>query len=223
MSLKEMQDPPVISPEGPTGRTGRTRIAKSSSEGRPPDRPPRWLVVTRWLAIGLTLLVLAIVVQKLIEQGAWIGVIIAAFVAMCILVIYGTGRSVPMKYLLPGMLLLVGLQIWPIAYTVATSFTNYGDGHLETKQQSIEAIIANSVREVPNTSRYLLSVAVKEGSDPATGKPYYLLTDPAGKTRVGDKAGLTDLPAAEVEKAGNGRIVKASGYQILTAIQVNGR
>ena len=50
---------------------------------------------------------LAIVVQKLVEQGAWIGVVIAAFMAMCVLVVYGTRRSVPMKYLLPGVVLLV--------------------------------------------------------------------------------------------------------------------
>jgi arabinogalactan oligomer / maltooligosaccharide transport system permease protein len=226
MSLKEIQGTPdvqhpdgAVSPGGPTSRSRGT----AGGHGRASGASPLWLVVTKWLLIGLTLIVLAIAAQKLIEQGAWIGVAMAAFVAMCFLVVYGTGRSVPMKYLLPGLVLLVGLQIWPIAYTVATSFTNYGDGHLETKQQSIEAIIANSVREVPNTSRYLLSVAVKEGSDPATGEPYYLLTDPAGKARVGDKVGLSDLPAAEVEKAGNGRIIKASGYQILTAIQVNAR
>jgi arabinogalactan oligomer/maltooligosaccharide transport system permease protein len=223
MSLKEMQDPPAISPERPKGHRGLTRIVKSPTGGRRPNRPPRWLVVTKWLAIGLALLVLAIVVQKLIEQGAWIGVIIAAFVAMCILVIYGTGRSVSMKYLLPGMFLLVGLQIWPIVYTVATSFTNYGDGHAISRQESIDAIIANSVREVPNTPRYRLTVAVKEGSDPATADAYYLLTEPSGKTLLGDKAGLSDLSAADVEKAGNGRITKAVGYQILTAIQVNAR
>ena len=184
---------------------------------------PVWLVVTRWGLIGLTLAVLAIVVQKLVEQGAWVGVVIAAFVAMCVLAVYGTRRAVPMKYLLPGLVLLVGLQIWPIAYTAATSFTNLGDGHLISKQESIDAIITNSVREVPNAPRYLLSVAVKQGSDPATGETYYLLTDPAGKTLLGDKAGLSDLPPADVEKAGNGRITKAKGYQILTPIQVNAR
>jgi arabinogalactan oligomer/maltooligosaccharide transport system permease protein len=220
MSLKEIQDPPTVSPEGPTAVTNSAKI---TTGGRPPSGRPRWLVLTKWLSIGLTLVVLAIVVQKLIEQGAWVGVILAAFVAMCVLVIYGTGRSVPMKYLLPGLILLVGLQIWPIVYTVATSFTNYGDGHAISKQESIDSIIANSVREVPNTPRYLLSVAVKEGTDPATGEAFYLLTDPAGKSFLGDKAGLSDLPAADVEKAGNGRIIKASGYQILTAIQVNAR
>jgi arabinogalactan oligomer/maltooligosaccharide transport system permease protein len=222
MSLKEIQDPPPVSPGPPQGVTG---VANSTSadHGRAAGAGPAWLVVTRWGLIGLTLVVLAIVVQKLVEQGAWVGVVIAAFVAMCVLVVYGTGRSVPLKYLLPGLALLVGLQIWPIAYTAATAFTNLGDGHLISKQESIDSIIANSVREVPNAPRYLLSVAVREGTDPATGESFYLLTDPSGKTLLGGKAGLSDLPAADVEKAGNGRITKAAGYQILTAIQVNAR
>ena len=220
MSLKEKQDPPVISPRGAAGVNGR---AKATRVGPPSNRGPVWLQVTKWGLIGLTLVVLATVVQKLIEQGSWVGVVIAAFVAMCVLAVYGTRRAVPMKYLLPGMALLVALQIWPIAYTVATSFTNLGDGHLISKQESISSIIANSVREVPNAPRYRLSVAIKQGADPATGEAFYLLTEPSGKTLLGDKAGLSDLPAADVEKAGNGRITQAAGYQILTAIQVNAR
>ena len=220
MSLKEMQDPPAASPVRPTGVSDGT---KSTPADRRSGPGPAWLLVTKWGLIFLTLIVLAIVVQKLVEQGSWIGVVIAAFMAMCVLVVYGTRRSVPMKYLLPGVILLVGLQIWPIAYTVATSFTNYGDGHAISKQESIDSIIANSVREVPDAPRYQLSVAVASGSDPATGEAFYLLTSPSGKTFLGDKAGLSDLAAADVEKAGSGRITKAAGYQILTAIQVNAR
>ena len=226
MSLKEFQGTPDVQhpdnpghPENPVVRSK----GKPGGHGRSSAASPLWLVVTRWLLIAMVLVVLAIVVQRLIEQGSWVGVVIAAFVAMCVLAVYGTRRAVPLKYLLPGLLLLVALQIWPIAYTAGTSFTNLGDGHLISKQESIDSIIANSVREVPNAPRYLLSVAVREGADPATGEAFYLLTEPSGKTLLGDKAGLADLPAADVEKAGNGRITKAAGYQILTAIQVNAR
>ena len=220
MSPQDVQD--TRGPEGPTSVNDSAKTT-GLGYGRAAGTSPMWLTVTKWLLIALTIGVLAIVAQKMIEQGAWIGVVIAAFVAMCVVVVYGTRRSVPLKYLLPGLILLVALQIWPIAYTVATSFTNYGDGHLSSKQESVDSIIANSVREVPNTPRYKLSVAVKEGADPAIAEPFYLLTDPAGKTSVGDKVGLSDLPAADVEKAPNGRITKAAGYQILSAIQVNAR
>lgn len=217
MSPQDIQD--TQRPEGPAGGTKTTTIIR----GRAPGTSPAWLLVTKWLLIGLTLAGLGIVAQKLVAQGSWIAVVIAAFVAMCILVVYGTGRTVPLKYLLPGLVLLVGLQIWPIALTVATSFTNYGDGHLYSKQASIDSIIADSVHEVPNAPRYQLSVAVEQGSDPATGEPFYLLTDPAGTTFVGDRTSLRELPAADVEKADSGRITKAKGYQILTAIEVNHR
>jgi arabinogalactan oligomer / maltooligosaccharide transport system permease protein len=212
--IRQMQHPPGSADDAKT---------KPADYGRAAGTSPLWLTATKWLLIGFSLVVLAIVVQKTIAGGAWIGVVVAAFIAMCVLVVYGTRRSVPLKYLLPGLLLLVGLQIYPIALTVATAFTNYGDGHAISKQESIDAIIANSVREVPNTSRYRLSVAVKDGSDPATADPVYLLTNKAGQTFVGDKAGLSDLPGADVEKAGNGRITKAAGYSILSAIQVNSR
>lgn len=229
MSLKKFQGTPEVqhpdSPDNPDRPGDRVVRSKGEPGGRRRSSAasPLWLVVTKWLLIGTVLVVLAFVVQKLIEQGSWVGVVIAAFVAMCVLAVYGTRHAVPLKYLLPGLLLLVALQIWPIAYTVGTSFTNLGDGHLISKQESIDSIIANSVREVPNAPRYLLSVAVKDGADPATGEAFYLLTEPSGKPLLGDKAGLADLPAASVEKAGNGRITKAAGYQILTAIQVNAR
>src|SRR5665811_1886540 len=170
MSPQDQQD--TRGTKGPAGVIDGVKT-KSFEYGRASGTSPVWLTVTKWVLIALTVGVLAIVAQKTIEQGAWIGVVIAAFVAMCVVVVYGTRRSVPLKYLLPGLILLVTLQIWPIAYTVATSFTNYGDGHLYSKQESIDFVIANSVREVTNAPRYKLSVAVKDKSDPATAEVFY--------------------------------------------------
>ena len=186
------------------------------------SRPLPWAPVVKWVLIALTLALLVFVAAKLTSQGQWIAVVGVAFVAMAVLAVYGTRGAVPLKYLFPGLIFLVALQIWPIAYTVQTSFTNYGDGHKLTKQDSIDAIIANSVREVPGSPRYKLSVAVKDGAEVATGDAFFLLTDPKGKTSVGDISGLEDLTDG-VEKAPNGKITKAAGYQILTAIQVNSR
>ena len=55
------------------------------------------------------------------------------------------------------------LQVFPIVLTVATSFTNYGDGHQVSKQESVDTLIAQSVQEVPGSPRYALSVAVTRG------------------------------------------------------------
>ena len=143
--------------------------------------------------------------------------------AMAILAVYGTRRAVALKYLVPGLLFLLALQVWPIVYTVGTAFTNFGDGHRISKQESIDSIIANSVQEVPGSSRYKLSVAVKQGADIATAPPVFLLTDPKGKTLLGDASGLEDLTADGVEKSPLGKVTAAPGYTILNARQVNAR
>ena len=178
--------------------------------------------IAKWSAIAVALALVFWVDTQLATQGHLLAVVLVSMVGLAGLAVYGTRRAVPLKYLFPGLLLLVGLQIWPQVYTAVTAFTNYGDGHAISKQESIDAIIANSVREVPGAPRYRLSVAVKQGADVATGAAYYLLTDPQGKTFVGDKTGLKDLTEG-VEKAPTGKITAASGYTILTAIQINAR
>jgi arabinogalactan oligomer / maltooligosaccharide transport system permease protein len=186
-------------------------------------KPPPWATALRWVLLVAVVVLAGVIVQRLVTQGLWLAVVGVAFVAMAVLAVYGTRRAVPMKYLMPGLLFLLALQVWPIVYTVGTAFTNFGDGHRVSKQESIDSIIANSVQEVPGSSRYKLTVAVKEGADIATAPPVFLLTDPKGKTLLGDASGLEDLTADGVEKSPVGKVTAAPGYTILNARQVNAR
>ena len=181
-----------------------------------------WIVL-KWVAIAATLGLLLWIGGKFAAAGSLWSVVGIAFVAMCVLAIYATKRAVPMKYLFPGLFFLVALQIWPIVFTIMTSFTNYGDGHMGTKEESIKYLIAQSVREVEGAPRYAMSVAVKEGSDVATGDITLLLTDPKdGATYAGTTDGLAPLTDG-VEKGPTGKITKATGYQVLIAREVNAR
>jgi arabinogalactan oligomer/maltooligosaccharide transport system permease protein len=184
---------------------------------------PRWLQVFRGLALAAVLLLAGYISLRLVELGHFMWVVLVAFVAMAVVAVYATRRAVPLKYLLPGMLLLLAFQIWPIAYTVATAFTNYGDGHSLTKEEATANIVANSVREVEGSPRYRLSVAVRQGQDPATGDLVFLLTDPEGEHHVGTVDGLEDLPDEGTEATTTGKITEAKGYTILNARQVNDR
>ena len=176
----------------------------------------KWLLILAALALGLY------AVQRSLEAGAWLGVVLAAFLAMMTLVIYATRRFVPMKYLWPGLVLLLALQVWPLVYTVALSFTNTGAGHQLTKEQTVDIIQASSVQQVEGSDRYALSVAVPEGADPASGDLVYLLTDGAGKHFAGDLEGLQEITDG-VEATSSGKITQAAGYTLLDAKQVNGR
>jgi arabinogalactan oligomer/maltooligosaccharide transport system permease protein len=186
------------------------------------NRSPYLLL--KWLVILVAVGALAALALTLASRGYVVWVIGIAFVVMCILAVYGPRKGIPMKYLLPGILLALGLQIFPIVLTVMTSFSNYGDGHQVSKDESVKTLIANSVQEVAGQPRYALSVAVKSGSDRATGAPFYLLTDPTTKQSfVGDINGLTPLPDADVTKSSAGKITAATGYDILNAREVNAR
>lgn len=202
--------------------------------GTPTPTPP-WVVAAKWALIALTLLICAYLSWRAVEAGSWIIVTVAAFIAMAVLVVYSTRRGITMKYLLPGLILLTLFQIWPIAYTVATSFTNYGDGHSLSKEEAIEAIQAQSVFADPDSPRYGLSVAIDEGQQIADGDLTFLLTTPATEGEEGDNIvdgqqlfagtmdGMEPLPADGVTLRGNGTIATAPGYQVLTLVEANQR
>ncbi len=179
-------------------------------------------LLLKWLGIAAALALVLWVATTLAAQGHWLAVTVTAFVGLCILAIYATKRAVPMKYLFPGMLALLALQVWPMLFTVAMSFTNYGDGHLDTKEVAVQQIVANSVEEVPGSQRYRASVAVKEGADPATGDLTLLLVDTKDQAFAGTKDGLTPL-TTPVEKNPAGKIMSAQGYTVLKAGQANAR
>lgn len=180
-------------------------------------------LVIKWVLIALALAGVLWVATQLAIAGYTMAVIVAGMLGIGILAVYGTRRNVPLKYLLPGMLLLVAFQLWPIIFTASLSLTNYGDGHLISKEETVTDIIAQSVREVPDSPRYRMSVATKEGASATTGDLVLLLTKPDGTMFVGDTGGLEPLPADGVEKTTTGKITKAPGYTILTAREVNAR
>ncbi len=184
---------------------------------------PVWVQAVKWGLLALGVLVLFLIAQRLVEAGYWPFVVVVAFIATCFIAVYATRRAIPLKYLLPGLLLLLALQIWPIVYTITLSFTNYGDGHLGTKEEAIASIEANSVRQVEGSARYSLQIAVPEGEDPLTGEMVYLLTDPAGAYFAGTMTELTPLDAGTVTANESGRVTDAPGYTELNASQVNSR
>lgn len=181
-------------------------------------------VILKWVLIAAAIAGVLYVAGVLASRGNLLAVIVTGMVGLAILLIYGTKRAMPMKYLFPGLVLLVGLQIWPAVYTAATSFTNWGDGHSLTKEESVKAITSASVEEVPGKPRYPLSVAVAQGQDPATGDPVYIVVDPdSQQVYAGTLDGLAELPSADVTLGPTGKPTAAKGYTLLTGRQVNAR
>ncbi|MFU8870740.1 ABC transporter permease subunit [Micromonospora sp. SL4-19] len=158
----------------------------------------------------------------LVEAEHWIGLAILVATTAGLFYLYLTRRHIPAKYLVPGTLFLIAFQVFPVLYTASTAFTNFGDGHRGSKDDAIVAIQSSSVKQVPGSTEYSLSIATK--GDPATDPLVFLLGDP--KTRevsVGDAGGLRRLDASQVTVSPTGKVTAADGYTVLNFGQASVR
>lgn len=219
---------------------GRRILGRRAPDGRAPDRRTpdrrtpdrraadrdRPVTVTslaaKVLLLGMVAAIALWAAFPLIDAGAWIGLAVLVATTGGIFYLYLSRRHIPAKYLLPGTLFLLAFQVVPVLYTASTAFTNFGDGHRGDKRDAVVAIQTSSVTRVPGSKAYALSVATT--GDPATGPLAFLITDPATKkVSVGDRDGLTDLPAGAVTVGATGKVTAADGYTVLNAGQVSAR
>ena len=179
-------------------------------------------LIGKIVALGIVAAIAVWAAFPLIDKKNWIGLAILVLVTALVFYVYLSPRLIPAKYLIPGTLFLIVFQIIPVLYTISTAFTNFGDAHRGSKQDAVQAVEGASVKQVPGSTVYTLSLATE--GDPASGDIAFLLTDPATKKAfVGTADGLAELPAGDVQQGPTGKITQASGYTILTVGQANAR
>ena len=175
----------------------------------------------RWTSAAgfLTKLVLMGVVNAFGVYLAWsAGVagswgIFAASLAILLAVdwVYFSKRSLPLKYLAPGLVLLVVMQLFTMAYTGFVAFTNYGTGHNASMQQAVDALLIQSERRAEGSPTYPMVVVTR---DDTLG---IAILD--GETvRVGDvETPLTDVPDAVID----GEVIgEVPGWQVVPRTEV---
>ena len=138
-------------------------------------------------------------------------VIVAAFANYVILV----RDMYPLRWMLAGLILMFMFAIYPILLTVFVAFTNYGDGHLVTKPQSIDLITAQ--RYLPEGG----SAYTWTGFRNAAGEYALFLQNETGDFVA--YPGETLIPAADAglgELDGNGIPLAIADFERLNAIQV---
>ncbi|QCB93267.1 ABC transporter permease subunit [Cellulomonas shaoxiangyii] len=140
--------------------------------------------------------------------------ILAAMVALLVLTdwVYFSRRTLPLKYVLPGLAFLLVFQVYVVVYTGWVAFTNYGDGHNSTKEQAIEALLIQNERRVEGSRAYPITV-VERG-----GELGFAVLEPDGEVRVG----TAEDPLREDEGAtvDDDRITEVPGWQVLDRAQV---
>lgn len=204
--------------------------AESVDTARPVSRPPRPRtgngglgVLVRYLMLAVVLAVAIQAVSVTVANEQWWATAIVVAATLAVVATYATRKFIPLKYLIPGILLMLMFQIYPVFYTFYTAFTNASDGHTISKEESIEAITVNGpIVEEPDADRYALTVAVADGADPAVAPFVYLMVGADGAALLGDEEGVSPLDAADVTVEG-GKVTAADGYSVLSGVQINDR
>jgi arabinogalactan oligomer/maltooligosaccharide transport system permease protein len=153
----------------------------------------------------------------LVDHSHWVAaaLVIASTVGIDLVYLSRKAWTMPLKFMIPGLVFLIGFQIVPILYTVLVAFSNYSTGHVLGKQDAIRQIEITSLQPPPNGAQYDMAPARD-----ASGNLVLILHNPAtGKAYVGTKKGLTPLPSSSV-KVGALGVTAATGYKVIKGAQL---
>ena len=126
--------------------------------------------------------VLVTLTQSALAQGEYV---IAGFLAITVLLLaltYLSKISIPLKFFLPGILLLVAFVLSPILFTVTMSGYNYKTGNIISKQEAIQQIKNRGFEPDAEGTAFEIKIGryeMKEAilvSDP-TNKVYFISTE----------------------------------------------
>lgn len=121
----------------------------SNFQARSPDggQPPSQRSGENIFSLGLRYLALAVFnAMALIIIYAFLGddniglAVVFGIITLFTNIVTLVPGLYPIRWMAPGLMLMILFVIYPIVYTVYTAFTNYGDGHLLTKDQALVLI-----------------------------------------------------------------------------------
>ena len=101
---------------------------------------------------------------QLILGGAVPLAIVIWIITLAFIVIFFRNDGVPLRWILPGLAFMVLMHIYPVAFTMFTAFTNYGDGHLVDKKIAIEQIESQTYVPEDATEYSFVPFAGADGS-----------------------------------------------------------
>jgi len=189
------------------------------------DTPRR---VSFGLGFGVKLLFLAAVnglavfgLPRMIEEKAWLFAAFTVIATVGIDYIYlsSRGGTLPLKYLIPGTILLLVFQVWPVLSTAYIAFTNLGTGNIHTFDRALDLILENSTFPTLTDPRLdARPLAILDG-DTIIDIGLYLV-DEDGAQFLGTAEGLEELAPEDIILDGD-RVIAVKDYEVLGLAQVS--
>lgn len=79
-------------------------------------------------------------IYLLLSDGYWPLALLFGIVTVVVNYIFLSPNAYPMRWMSPGLVFMLLISVYPIAFTIYISFTNYGSAHLLPKVQAIEVL-----------------------------------------------------------------------------------
>lgn len=186
---------------GPAGPRDSSAALSGASGGIGPGFFVKLVLLAIVNAFGIYLLVQAVTKDHLVIA------VIGGVLLVAVDIVYFVKRTLPLRYILPGLVFLLVYQVFSMVYTGYIAFTNYGDGHLVTKQQAIDSLLAQNERRVEGSAQLPAAVVRK-----ASGYGLAVVLD--GRVEVG----TASKPLEPVEGATlqGTKIATVPGWQVLS-------
>lgn len=204
-----IQDRPDIhTPEDPAAKRRRKRAeawAEAAGAGW-----KVWLVKIVCLAVIDAMALYAAFV--LLHKGSILIAGIVVLAAIAVNVIYLVPGMLPAKYLTPGLIFLFVFQIFVVLFSIYIAFTNYGSGHISTRDDAVNALLIQNQQRVEDSPAYPLTV-LEQG-----GQYFFLVTDADGDALVGGAE--RPLEPADGAEFSGGKAVALDGYNALDFAQL---
>ncbi len=90
-------------------------------------------------------------VTKLIPLGYYPLMAVVIVVTLFVDVVIIRKQAYPLRWMIVGLILMTLFTIYPIIFTIWVSFTNYGEGHLITKEQAVDQLL--NQKYLPETGK----------------------------------------------------------------------
>ena len=122
-------------------RTGAAAPPAASLRARP---HVGWSLVARVAVVLGVDLVLGALARSAWRDGAHGVGASAAAIALLLSAIFLIRRLYPLRWVAPGLSVLLLFVVYPVANTLYLAFTNYGDGHVLSKPQALDQLLSRT-------------------------------------------------------------------------------
>jgi len=126
--------------------------------------------------------------SHLLVSRNWLGLVWLIAATATINFVYISKRSRASKWLLPGTLLLLIFQIYPILFTASAAFSNYSTAHFVSRDEAASNIVLQNIQQVEGSPQYSI-VPLHNGNNVAL-----LVTEPkTKKVYLGSETEFTEI------------------------------